>query len=237
MSESEKVTRAATSAIARAKRRGSEQVTPDDLLVGLLREIARFGVAVVGSWAIDVESLEADAGDGSRPGGSGEGGEDGKGGSGKSESPRPAYAPETVRLFERAAAVAREDGATRTGIVHFLAACAEEGGLMAELRARLGCSPVEWRAALARGELVLPPRLAAVGGPEGDGTAGPGGSEPTLLGVEEAGSYLSVHPQTVRNYIRSGKLPAYRLAGERVIRVLRKDLLTLLEPVSAEDTE
>ena len=46
-----------------------------------------------------------------------------------------------------------------------------------------------------------------------------------------------MHPQTVRNYIRAGKLPAYRLAGERFIRVLRRDLMGLLEPVDAENTE
>ena len=63
----------------------------------------------------------------------------------------------------------------------------------------------------------------------------PGG--PEILGVEDAAEYLGVHSQTVRNYIRSGKLPAYRLAGERYLRVLRKDLLTLLEQVPTEGSE
>lgn len=40
--------------------------------------------------------------------------------------------------------------------------------------------------------------------------------------------------RTACTYIRSGKLPAYRLAGERSVRVLRKDLLALLERVHSD---
>ena len=53
-------------------------------------------------------------------------------------------------------------------------------------------------------------------------------------GGRNTAEYLGVHPQTVRNYIRSGELPPYRLAGERLLRVLRKDLLALLEPVQSD---
>jgi excisionase family DNA binding protein len=41
----------------------------------------------------------------------------------------------------------------------------------------------------------------------------------------------------LRGYIKSGKLPAYRLAGEKVLRIKREDLMTLLEPVSVGDVE
>ena len=37
----------------------------------------------------------------------------------------------------------------------------------------------------------------------------------------------------MRAYIRSERLPAYRLAGERAIRVLRSDLEKVLEPLSS----
>lgn len=223
MTETGRVSRAARRAIARAKRRGSDAVTPDDLLVGLLAEASRFGIALIGGWAIDVAELEG-RGDGEGPAPQG--------------PPAPAYAPETVRLFERGAALAREDGAVAIGLVHLLAAYADEKTeLMDELRARHGFSSAEWRATLARGDVGPWRRLA---GPRGDGTDGArprGGHAPALLSVDDAAEYLGVHSQTVRNYIRSGKLPAYRLAGERYIRVLRKDLPALLERVGAQDPD
>ena len=58
-----------------------------------------------------------------------------------------------------------------------------------------------------------------------------------LLSPEQAAAELGVHIQTLRSYIRRGKLAAYRLAGERVIRIRRDDLAALLaqpvEPGSA----
>lgn len=239
MTESGQVERAARRAIARAKARGDTEVTPDDLLVGALSEVSRFGVAWIGDRAVDVRALarngaSADRGS-SAPSASGSdgGAEEGP------TAPAPAYSPATVELFERAAALARGDGAGSMGLVHLLAAFTDvECGLMETLLREHGFSEVEWRAQLARGVVGAPPRLV---GPDGSGTAGgsgrPGG--PEILGVDDAAEYLGVHAQTVRNYIRSGKLPAYRLAGERYIRVLRKDLLALLERVrtDSEDEE
>ena len=46
-----------------------------------------------------------------------------------------------------------------------------------------------------------------------------------------AAEALSIHVQTLRAYVRSGKLPALRLAGERAIRIRRQDLETVLEPL------
>jgi excisionase family DNA binding protein len=51
------------------------------------------------------------------------------------------------------------------------------------------------------------------------------------LTPEEAAEELGVHVQTMRAYIRSGRMPAFRLAGERAIRILRADLEKVLEPV------
>lgn len=57
MQETEDVVRACRAAIRRAKQRGSDKVTPEDLLVGILQAIARFGIAFIGPWAIDLEAL------------------------------------------------------------------------------------------------------------------------------------------------------------------------------------
>jgi excisionase family DNA binding protein len=56
-----------------------------------------------------------------------------------------------------------------------------------------------------------------------------------LLTVDQAADFLGVHHQTLRGYIKSGKLPAYRLAGEKVLRIKRDDLIALLEPVAVGD--
>ena len=49
------------------------------------------------------------------------------------------------------------------------------------------------------------------------------------LTPEQAADVLHAHVQTIRDYIRSGRLPAFRLAGERAIRIRRSDLEALLE--------
>jgi excisionase family DNA binding protein len=53
--------------------------------------------------------------------------------------------------------------------------------------------------------------------------------------VDQAAEFLGVHHQTLRGYIKTGKLPAYRLAGEKVLRIKRDDLMALLEPVPVGD--
>ena len=57
------------------------------------------------------------------------------------------------------------------------------------------------------------------------------------LTPEEAAEALSIHVQTMRAYIRSGRLPAFRLAGERAIRILRSDLEKVLESLGGEMKE
>lgn len=216
------VSRAAHAAIRRAKARNDSEVTPDDLLIALLAEISRFGVARIGPWYIDVDALagpEVGPGDPAPDAGA-----DG------ASAPRPRYAEPTVALFERGAGIARRDGSSTTRLVHLLVAFSDEEGLMAELREAHGFTGVEWRAALAGVEPPLEPA-----GPRPP--AGAAARMPELLSVDDAAEFLGVHAQTVRNYIRSGKLPAYRLAGERFIRVLRRDLLALLERVQVEDAQ
>ena len=56
-----------------------------------------------------------------------------------------------------------------------------------------------------------------------------------LYTPEEVAEYLGVHVQTVRIWIRSGKLPARKLAGQRALRIRESDLEVVLEPVEANN--
>ena len=56
-----------------------------------------------------------------------------------------------------------------------------------------------------------------------------------LYSPEEAAEYLGVHVQTVRGWIRSGRLRASRLAGQRALRIRASDLLEVLEPIEPGD--
>ena len=66
------------------------------------------------------------------------------------------------------------------------------------------------------------------------------GPEPTteserLYSPEDAAEYLGVHVQTVRSWIRSGRLRASRLAGQRALRITATDLKSVLEPIEPGD--
>ncbi len=56
-----------------------------------------------------------------------------------------------------------------------------------------------------------------------------------FLTPEEVAERLQVNVQTVRAWIRSGKLPASRLAGRRVLRIRESDIEAVLEPVDPTD--
>ncbi len=56
-----------------------------------------------------------------------------------------------------------------------------------------------------------------------------------LYSTEEAAAYYGVHVQTVRAWIRSGKLPASKLAGQKSIRIRESDLKAVLEPIDPKD--
>lgn len=64
-----------------------------------------------------------------------------------------------------------------------------------------------------------------------------GGELEKLFSPEEAAAYLGVHVQTVRAWVRSGRLPASRLTGQRALRIRASDLLSVLEPVDAHDDD
>jgi excisionase family DNA binding protein len=204
---------AASFAIFAAKQRGSAEVTPDHILLGCLRAISRFGIASIGPWSLDLESLGVDWV--SPPDG---------------PKPKVAYSQAAVDLFDRAAGISRSTGETGVGVYHLLAAFAtEDSGLMGDLRRAHGITSASWRAAIAQ--------LAA---PESNGAKSEAPRKAVsrdFLTPEEAAEALAIHVQTMRGYIRTGRLPAYRVAGERAIRIRRIDLEKLLEPLNQDDPQ
>ena len=58
-----------------------------------------------------------------------------------------------------------------------------------------------------------------------------------LFSVQEAAQYLGVSENTVRRYILDGRLSAYRLGNERLIRIKRQHLEKLLTPIMPGNDE
>jgi len=200
---------AASFAIFTAKRLGAGEVTPDHLLLGCLRAVSRFGVAKVGSWNIDLEALGVDWI--RHPEG---------------PPPKVAYSQNAVDLFDRAARIAKSSGEAVMNVNHVLAAFAvEEQGLMAALKRSYGITSASWRAAVARLGVDAAPAARI------ESSRAPKRKSREYLSPEEAAEELGIHVQTMRAYVRSGRLPAFRLAGERAIRILRTDLKKVLEPL------
>ncbi|MER3410767.1 MAG: hypothetical protein C4305_07205 [Thermoleophilia bacterium] len=54
------------------------------------------------------------------------------------------------------------------------------------------------------------------------------------LTIRETAALLALSVRTIHRYIAEGKLRAYRVAGERSIRIKREDVEALLEPVAAK---
>jgi excisionase family DNA binding protein len=130
-----------------------------------------------------------------------------------SESPPP-YADDFVRFTSVLMNEVRRSGRQRIDELHYLLAfmrCGE--GLPARVFGELGVSAEEVEAyARRRGD--EPAQLEK------------------LYSPEEAAEYLNVHVQTVRAWIRTGRLRARRLAGQRALRITASDLLSVLEPVT-----
>jgi excisionase family DNA binding protein len=200
---------AASYAIGLAKGRGLGEVCADELLLGSLRAVAQFGVVEMGALVLDLEELGVDWVE-NPP---------------EKSGTKVAYSQAVVELFDRAARIARAEGGGPVRVDHLLAAFArEDSGLMGELKRRYGITSATWRAAVARLSGQLPENGQA---PEERADA----AGRDYLTPEEAAEALGVHVQTVRGYVRSGKLAALRLAGERAIRIRRSDLETVLEPL------
>lgn len=202
-------------AIFAAKQSASQEVSPDHLLLGCLRAISRFGVVTLGAWSVDLEALGVDWV--RQP---------------DTPPPKVAYSQESVELFDRAAGISNSMGQSKLNVSHLLAAFAnEEGGLMGTLKRMHGITSASWRAAIAQ-----------IGWNESSPAEGVRlTAEPKVLREyltpDEAAEALGIHVQTMRAYIRSERLPAFRLAGERAIRILRSDLAKVLEPLRGDRKE
>jgi excisionase family DNA binding protein len=219
------VSRATKAAIRYAKRRKSPKVTKDDLLVGILQVVSRFDIVNIGLLKIDLEDFEAILRDGF------------KDEIDNISNQKVAYSSSANALFEKAAYIARKDDSAKVELVHLLVAFADEdSGLMAQLKEKYGFTSKEWRVALSGWQSFPPDKTVrdlkiAVGNKSMMDLR-----EKRFFSPDEAAEFLGVHVQTIRGYIRTGKLPALRLAGERALRIKREDLLALLEPYNPEET-
>lgn len=197
-------------AIALAKARGSATVEPDDLLLGALTALSRFAIAQIGALRLDLVPFGVSWKQAPTP-----------------SSGRPSYSDETVAILDAASAIAGADGAPKVALPHLLACFADvETGLMGQLRQGYGFDSAAWRSALAGLPVNEDPPPAAFQ-PSGRPYYTP----------EEAAAYLGLHIQTIRGYIKSAKLPALRIAGERALRLRREDLDALLEPLPAQEID
>jgi excisionase family DNA binding protein len=215
----------ASHAIERARSRGADRIEPDDLLAGLLLAVSRFGIVDLGPVAIDLEPLALQF-DLPVP----------------EPSLKPAYAPEAAAVFERAARIARGDGARSLAPIHLLVALGDpEIPIFARIADLYRLDSASWRRMLAGIEPAgsrTPAEAAEQAGEQQGSDAGlPAGigkpAAEDLLSPEEAAGLLGLHIQTLRGYIRSGRLPAFRVAGQRAIRLKRDDVLGLLERLDA----
>lgn len=72
-----------------------------------------------------------------------------------------------------------------------------------------------------------PPPVPLAGG------TGPGVTSPEFLTLAEAATLLRCHPDTVRERIARGRLPAFRLSNGRTLLLRETDVRALLEPVQS----
>jgi excisionase family DNA binding protein len=57
-------------------------------------------------------------------------------------------------------------------------------------------------------------------------------TQQAVLSIEDVADECGVSTKTVRNWISSGHIPAYRI-GKRCLRIKRSDLEAALKPVTA----
>ena len=152
---------------------------------------------------------------------------------------RPHYSAATAEVFTRAARICRGDGGGQLRPLHLLVALSEPAvPPLGRVLQALEVDAAGWRRLLAG---IEPPDRtgASAAFSTASAAARPAALNAVhagedLLSPEQAAGELGVHIQTVRGYIRRGKLPAYRLAGERVIRIRRSDLQAFVaQPVEA----
>lgn len=136
---------------------------------------------------------------------------------GRTES-RAAMDDDMVRFSRMLIAEAARSGGRRIDELHYLFAFMRwKEGLPGRVFGELGVTPEQVEAYARSGREPQPVQ------PE------------KLYSPEEAAEYLGVHVQTVRAWIRSGRLKASRLAGQRALRIRATDLQSVLEPVDPGD--
>jgi excisionase family DNA binding protein len=128
----------------------------------------------------------------------------------------PPYSDDYVRFSQRLLEEVRRSGRSRIDELHFLLAFMRTAeGLPARVFGELGVTPDQVEQ-FARDRSAAP-------------------AMEKLFSPEEAAEYLNVHVQTVRSWIKSGRLKARRLAGQRALRITASDLMSVLEPVDPAD--
>jgi excisionase family DNA binding protein len=189
-------------------------VTADHLVLGVLRAADRSGAAVLDALGIGEPDVA-------------------RGGAPPRRGSRARWGAALQPIIQAAAEEARQLGGRLTRSGHVLLGIVVSGqGTLPGLLAGRGITLDALRARVR--EAIASSPMASRTPAE---TARPVSGEPSreLFTVDQAAEFLGVHHQTLRGYIKSGKLPAYRLAGEKVLRIKRDDLMTLLEPVAVGD--
>ncbi len=124
-------------------------------------------------------------------------------------------------FFTRAWAESRREGRRSVNELDYLLTfMSHDAGIPRRVFSELGVSPARVRAFAER---------------EGSGQASPASAVERLYSAEEAAQYFGVRVETVRSWIRSGKLPAARLAGLKSIRIRESDLAKVLDPIRTQD--
>jgi excisionase family DNA binding protein len=131
----------------------------------------------------------------------------------------PPMSDDFVRFSARLMEEVRRSGRGRIDELHFLLAFMRTPeGLPARVFGELGVTPDQVEEYARHGALQPAPLEK-------------------LFSPEEAAAYLNVHVQTVRSWIRSGRLRARRLAGQRALRITASDLQSVLEPPEAGEED
>jgi excisionase family DNA binding protein len=130
---------------------------------------------------------------------------------------RPPMSDDFVRFSQVLAAELRRSGRRHFDELHFLLAFMRVNeGLPQRVFGELGVTP-EQIEEYARNGSAPQPALEK------------------LFSPEEAAEYLNIHVQTVRTWIRTGRLRARRLAGQRALRITASDLQSVLEPIDGSE--
>ena len=195
-------------------RQAGAAVSADHILLAVLRSGPTSGASVLRDLGITESDVAAPAPGGSRG--------------------RRMWGPDIQPIIQASGEEARRLGSRLTRSAHLVLGLAASGqGSLPRLMAARGVT-IEALRDLARRAIAATPEPGP--SPQAE-TAGPatGGIGQAFFTVDQAAQFLGIHHQTLRGYIKGGKLPAYRLAGEKVLRIKREDLMALLEPVLSTD--